>query len=421
MKLAYKLTIITTITSFISILVISFTAFSFIRGELETSIGTQQLELAKQTLDKIDRVINERYGDMQTIAGDRQIENFLSQSPGSKIQDISELKRRVEELSTVSGPWENISLVDKNGQIAFSLLDANKSFLLTNKNTEVTDLYHKALKGETAYSDVYYDTELKKITMAFSTPVRDHTLPGRPIVGVAISYLAWPVIMEVLQSTQGTLVNLYNNQGFEIGNKDSNFQSLLKQDNNNKIIQHIVNQQEGSEVSLSVDKQYQSLSSYTNEKGFLNYKGNRWFLLIETPISAAFTPAIRAATRISLLLSPIIIILNGLLILFILRLIKPIEKLTETVKQITAGELSKRVTVASKDEIGELGVAFNRMSDKLQESYRGLEQKVQEKTAALRTQIDETESMNKLMIGRELKMAELKKENIQLKEQLAKV
>ncbi|HSW97953.1 MAG TPA: HAMP domain-containing protein, partial [Candidatus Saccharimonadales bacterium] len=274
-------------------------------------------------------------------------------------------------------------------------------------------------KGETAYSDVYYDTELKKITMAFSTPVRDNTLPGRPIVGVAISYLAWPVIMEVLQSTQGTIVDLYNNKGFEIGNKDTNFQSLLKQDNN-KIIQRILHKEEGSEVSLSVDKQYQSLSSYTNEKGFLNYKGNGWFVLIETPISAAFTPAIRAATKISLLLGPIIIILNGLLILFILRLIKPIEKLTETVKQITAGELSKRVTVASKDEIGELGTAFNRMSDKLEESYRGLEQKIQEKTAALRTQIDEMESMNKLMVGRELKMAELKKENIQLKEQLVK-
>jgi len=47
------------------------------------------------------------------------------------------------------------------------------------------------------------------------------------------------------------------------------------------------------------------------------------------------------------------------------RILAPVEALTSAVRQMTKGNLSQRVQVRSKDEIGELAQAFNTMADEL--------------------------------------------------------
>jgi two-component system sensor histidine kinase BaeS len=47
------------------------------------------------------------------------------------------------------------------------------------------------------------------------------------------------------------------------------------------------------------------------------------------------------------------------------RILAPVEALTEAARRMEAGDLSQRVEVTSKDEIGELGQAFNSMADGL--------------------------------------------------------
>jgi PAS domain-containing protein len=55
------------------------------------------------------------------------------------------------------------------------------------------------------------------------------------------------------------------------------------------------------------------------------------------------------------------------------------------------------------------------IENKLSEYTKGLEKAVGEKTVELNTRIDELEKINKLMVGRELKMGELKEEIVELK------
>src|SRR2546426_120937 len=47
------------------------------------------------------------------------------------------------------------------------------------------------------------------------------------------------------------------------------------------------------------------------------------------------------------------------------------------------GALDQRIEVSSRDELGALAEEFNRMAGRLQESYTGLERKVQERTREL--------------------------------------
>lgn len=52
--------------------------------------------------------------------------------------------------------------------------------------------------------------------------------------------------------------------------------------------------------------------------------------------------------------------------------INPLKKIASAVKIITDGDLNRQVEVKSRDEIGQLGVAFNEMTKKLSESYTSL-------------------------------------------------
>lgn len=98
------------------------------------------------------------------------------------------------------------------------------------------------------------------------------------------------------------------------------------------------------------------------------------------------------------------LVLGGL---FLTTLSGSIVRLRNTVKKIEEGDLTVRANIESKDEIGDLARAFDRTMDKLRESRETVEQKVAERTTQL-------EQMNRLMVGRELKMVELKKQIEQL-------
>lgn len=91
-----------------------------------------------------------------------------------------------------------------------------------------------------------------------------------------------------------------------------------------------------------------------------------------------------------LLIVTIIFLITG-------KFMKPIERLTAAVATITkTGDLTTKVDVSSKDEVGQLGRAFNDMSAKLQSTYATLEQRIAEKTAHLQQAVSALERANKM-------------------------
>ena len=63
--------------------------------------------------------------------------------------------------------------------------------------------------------------------------------------------------------------------------------------------------------------------------------------------------------------------------------VEPVARLQRGLSRIEQGEFDARVAVTSNDEFGQLATGFNRMAENLQALYRGLEDKVHEKTAGL--------------------------------------
>ena len=123
----------------------------------------------------------------------------------------------------------------------------------------------------------------------------------------------------------------------------------------------------------------------------------------------------------------------------------PLKKLTEEMKKETQGRLDTHLGINSRDEFEETAKFFNEMVEELRRDRAALEEaknileiKVQARTKELRELVDgqeeiikertkeiqekmkELEKFNKLAVGRELKMVELKEEIKKLKEELEK-
>ena len=109
----------------------------------------------------------------------------------------------------------------------------------------------------------------------------------------------------------------------------------------------------------------------------------RWTVFVEQPLEEAFAP-LEASVRRTVLLELVGITLAVIVSLILARtMVKPIRALQAGAARFGEGNLADRISVRTGDELEGLAEQFNSMAAKLQESYAGLERKVEERTHEL--------------------------------------
>ncbi len=121
-----------------------------------------------------------------------------------------------------------------------------------------------------------------------------------------------------------------------------------------------------------------------------------WFVFVEQPITEVFAPL-----QVAILWGVVILIVGLVLsvlasVVLARRMVAPIRTLQAGAARIGAGDLGHRIELQTGDEIQALGDEFNRTAAKLQESYAGLEQKVQARTAELTQSIAELRALGEV-------------------------
>ncbi|HSL50164.1 MAG TPA: ATP-binding protein [Candidatus Deferrimicrobiaceae bacterium] len=109
----------------------------------------------------------------------------------------------------------------------------------------------------------------------------------------------------------------------------------------------------------------------------------RWTVFVEQPLEEAFAP-LAASIRRTAILELVGISLSVIVSLILARtMVKPIRALQAGAARFGEGQLADRIAVRTGDELEGLAEQFNSMAAKLQESYAGLERKVEERTHEL--------------------------------------
>ncbi|MBV7272425.1 methyl-accepting chemotaxis protein [Clostridium sp. PL3] len=208
-------------------------------------------------------------------------------------------------------------------------------------------------KGKSVVSEVYIDTGTKKPVISISRAVEKN---GQ-IVGVVAVDIDLNKMSDKISSKQiGKLgyIAITNSSGIVIAHKDKSLigtDSMLKLD---------------LWKSVSQNKEGFSEYKYNNELKYAAFSTNeltRWKVIAIIPKSELIddTNSIRNITLIMVLLSTAVASIISLL--FSKRISNNIKKLKESIKKAAEGDFSDRVSIDSKDEIGELAEDFNSMKE----------------------------------------------------------
>ncbi|MEE8131911.1 MAG: HAMP domain-containing protein, partial [Candidatus Paceibacterota bacterium] len=396
MKLSVKILLIFIFSAFIVVATAGVVVFEFTKSNLKKVIGVSQLQLTESVMNKIDRVMLGAYRDIQIIAGIDNFEDFLEN--GEIGNSVSVLK----EASLFTGPWDRLLLMDTKALTVLSTDDE------IGMGSVFMEAHQATMRGEVFVSDVLISPVTNKPTVIFAAPIFDQRISGRNIVGMVRGEFAWQVVIEILEELDIADVILVNANGVGIAEGRGHYINIREGLISKMVIADASYTDPGNhygihEKGLTLEEEV--LTSVAIQKGHLEYKGKGWFLVLDTVTANAFAFAREEGLELAFIMAILVVLAFSIIYLLIQFLvIKPVTKLSAVSIAIAGGDIKKRAEVKSKDEIGKLAISFNKMTDNLAESYRELEKKVEARTKEL-------EQANKMMMGRESRIADLKEEN----------
>ncbi len=395
MKIFAKLILIIGCLSIFSLVLVGAFSFTSTKNMLQEQIGNAQRIHAENIIETIDRLLYERYLNIQSIAEAPVIVWAIN----GKIP-LNEGEKRIKTFFNTTGPWNQLMVMDTAGKVLICTLSTKDEDI--TKEPEINAGFQAAIKGNGYYSDAVLSTETGRPTIVFAFPIRDSDIIGNPVIGVVAGEYSWPVINEIISDiTLPKTAHLYNKDGVMIAASHDTPDVFGNNYKDHPVVQSALKGQEGYLVGPGVgrhaDEAQESLIAYVSEDGFLGFHGNGWALSIEEPTQTAFALA-RSSAWQAVLIVGFIFLVTLLLLMFVVRtsFIRPVTDLAKIVESIREGNLSRRVSVISKDEIGMLGASVNEMAAslwdsrvKLEQYSKGLEEKVAEKTKDLQSKVDD--------------------------------
>lgn len=371
MKFASKITLSAAVVSLVVLPTLVLSVFYSARAVLQKNIATNYLQIAQQQMQTIDQALYIAYRDIQMFAEDDLLQDFLEPLEETKDRNLNSLSREFKEKALFSGPWDLLMMMNKQGLIIMST-DKESVGKYINEYPACVTVYDNALSGKTSYSDLMFPERISRPTIMFAAPIRSER-GKNSINGVVIGHFAWPVVQQALDEIPPpAFAHLVNRKGLTIAghitDTDPPFKLALAEKALAK--RSLENGVGGSAIIKNgTHKELGSvLAVYTLQNGLFGYKGSGWGLLLEVPLEKALAPVSQMAKNVAAIAIIVTILLIGVLYYVGRMLARPVEKLIETVEEVSRGNLAVKAEIITKDEVGELAGSFNNMIDALQKT-----------------------------------------------------
>ncbi len=114
----------------------------------------------------------------------------------------------------------------------------------------------------------------------------------------------------------------------------------------------------------------------------------RWKVIAHQPRAEVLAPVEAQTTTVLLVIALVAVIAVGASVGLSQILVRPIAHLTAVARKVSQGDLTAQVPIETKDEIGDLAVAFNSMTAQLYGVVSTLEERIQARTEQLRASAD---------------------------------
>lgn len=371
MKFASKITLSIVMMSLIAVPILVLGTFYSARTILQKNITNNYQNIAQHQMLSIDRALYIAYRDIQMIAEDEMLQEFLAPRKEAKGVIPDSIFKKWDERTFLTGPWDLLTLIDGEGLILMST-DKGSVGKFIEKYPASNTAYHNAIKGKTHYSDLVRPGKTSRPTVIFAAPIR-HNRGKNSIEGVVIGHFAWPVIMQTLDEiAPPAIAHLFSSEGMTLSGPRAYADQILQPSHvNHELIKKVLENDVAGNVILekgSHEELGTVLAVYSLQNGLFGYKGSGWGLLLEVPLEKALAPVNLLARNVAAL-AVIVMMVLIIGLYFVGRLLaRPVEILTETVEEVSHGNLAIKAEITTKDEVGELADSFNRMTEALQKT-----------------------------------------------------
>jgi len=378
-------------------------------GEMEMAAGLRVQATAENIADKIDRNLFERYGDPQSFG----LNKIVGERYHWYSKENNAIADAMNQYMATSGIYYLMILVDPVGDVmAVNSKDAkgnpiDTTALYDKKYAETP--WFKAVQAKefttkqpftaagndtatgTFIEDVHVDEDVKAVytgddglTLGFSAPV----YVDGDLIGYWSNRVKFSLVEEIVQTAYqelkgagwpGSEITLLGNKGQVIVDYDPSNQGKVDMTHDFEKVLFNLNLAEmgletakaavagktGFEMALHARKDIWQMVGYTHLKGALGYPGMNWSVLVRIPKAEAAAAAI--AFNRNLMLTAVICL--GLILVVGLVVGRKgaasIIQVSQVAQRAAEGDLTPRVTVSSKDELGTLGAAMNEMLDNI--------------------------------------------------------
>ncbi|MFA6410799.1 MAG: hypothetical protein WCW26_04475, partial [Candidatus Buchananbacteria bacterium] len=360
-------------------------------------------EKTNYTRQIINLYFNRAQEDLTNLSNDSDIAKALEvtnqQIAPQVIEKLTITKKTI-------GVLESIGLHKVNGSNCLVALASEDSLALVGRDFSDRDFCQGIIKNKSPYiSSTFNSAITNNLVLGLAVPVKNNV---NELTGYIVGIID-------LNQLRGYLWDLQSNSSFVV---------LLDRYGQNFLDTRNQEEQKNQTVAELVEKVNQTKGQsgfFIHQKHLVNFTRLGFATVIS---SESVNNVFEVVNQISwvIAIANILVIILLLLVTFfsISFYANRLKIMAKVAKRNTVGDKIIKIDekyLKSKDDVSVLAVAFNQMLDTLQELKNDLEKKVKERTdklekseMELKKALRVAEKTNKLMVGRELKMIELKKE-----------
>jgi signal transduction histidine kinase/DNA-binding response OmpR family regulator len=363
-----------------------------------TSLERLSVVAAAKSL-AMQRFIEERMSDVESISNNPSLVSRFEQvvqqggdANGAAIRALRTWSRDVHASHQTIGSFSNVLLIDNQGEVLISLSDSSLEGVNISTDPELKDsnlasgVRSSATFLETVVSDFAPFRGSEENVAFIVSPVATED----DIVGVLVFELPISALYGFVRDRHG------------LGRTGDQLILSASEDGVVAVAPTRFDSEAAFQLRIPNDTAYGEMlqASTRGEQlvkvGLVDYKGDQvvavsqflptfnWGLVVQMDESEVYQLRQLVRERIALLLLATVFLTTILALIVSARLASPIHELTDKVGKVAAGNLDQQVPETSKDEVGQLGRAFNQMVRELKGLYANLEQRVLVRTEELR-------------------------------------
>jgi len=353
MRFTTKLTTLFTVIGLFVGVTLSYFVYTSNIKILEEQIEGRLEDQAFHTIDKVDRMIYERYVDIKRFSTDPII--------SSRSSTPKQIAERLAKYYSEHKIYTSISFFDLN---RIRIADTKVKEL--GKQHPFTEYWPEIAEGREFAMGVSESKTLKEVIFYFASVVKDNN--GSPF-GVVVSRMPFEILHSITRQAAGIhqheedlKIDLVNKEGLLLYSNYTKKGVLTDISPDWEITKRFLSTGKMTGSERHYHSEGEKIYTFVREQGYMDFKGNDWTLIMHIPTKVVFKPATELRNRIIIILSVIGAFAFLVIYLFSRTISKPIKTLRNAAIEIGKGNLDVKVEIQSKDEIGELAESFNKMT-----------------------------------------------------------